>query len=451
AEPMTLARTSKSAAAVLLLAAALLGCRTPSPEAGISSQRPVVARPERPGICRDVPAGASLQASIDAAPQSSSLCLAPGVYLGPLRIARSLSLFGGRDSVVRSNGSGTTISVDAPGTRLLGFTVDGSGHRFDTDDAAVHVQADDVVVDGLRIVRATFGVLVERAKRVHLHGNEIEGDTRSPAGLRGDAIRLWETRDSLVDDNHVRGSRDVAVWYAPHNVFRRNLFEHGRYGTHFMYSHDNLVQDCELRSNVVGVFVMYSRNVRIEGSRFIDASGAAGMGVGLKESGNITLRDNWFVHDTAALYVDTSPLNLGDHDDVVGNRFLLSETAVVFHGRAKGNAFRDNSFAQNRAQVVVEGGGDALESPWSGNAFDDYQGYDLDGDGRGDVPYAVRSLSLDLQARYPELAFFADSSALAIVEAVGRLVPLATPHTLVLDPRPRLFEPSVPTRRRDEG
>ncbi|MBW1875893.1 MAG: hypothetical protein JRI98_11075 [Deltaproteobacteria bacterium] len=50
--------------------------------------------------------------------------------------------------MIRSSGEGTTIEMEADGCALLGVTVDGSGGRFDTLDAAVHVVADDVRVQG---------------------------------------------------------------------------------------------------------------------------------------------------------------------------------------------------------------------------------------------------------------------------------------------------------------
>jgi nitrous oxidase accessory protein len=86
----------------------------------------------------------------------------------------------------------------------------------------------------------------------------------------------------------------------------------------------------------------------------------------------------------------------------------------------------------------VAGGGDARGAEWSGNAFDDYAGYDLDRDGVGDVPYELRSLTSDLVAGRPALAFFRGTPALALVEAIGRIVPLFEPRLLLVDPAPRL-------------
>ena len=86
---------------------------------------------------------------------------------------------------------------------------------------------------------------------------------RRHLGLRGDAIRLWETNDSRVERNSVEGSRDLVVWYSSRNVVRGNEVRDGRYGTHFMFSHDNVIEDNRYFGNTVGIFVMYSRGLRI--------------------------------------------------------------------------------------------------------------------------------------------------------------------------------------------
>jgi nitrous oxidase accessory protein len=85
---------------------------------------------------------------------------------------------------------------------------------------------------------------------------------------------------------------------------------------------------------------------------------------------------------------------------------------------------------------VVEGGGDALGIEWDHNDFDDYAGYDLDGDAVGDVPYELRSLSEALVSRYPGLAFFRGSPALAMLSAAGEVLPLFAPKTLLRDAHP---------------
>ncbi len=422
---------------VLALAPALVACAGAGDGTGpeVRSTEP----PPRPDACVAVAAGEPLEAKLDAVPEGTTLCLEPGRYRGPIHVGRRVAIWGPRDAVIETSGVGTTVLVTADGASLAGVTVDGSGGRFDQQDAAVAVkEADGVRVEGVRVVNAVFGILSEKTNRTVIRHNHVEGDPTSPHGMRGDGIRLWETREAIVEGNLVRHSRDMVVWYSPNNRFANNRIEHSRYGTHFMYSGGNVVTDSVYLGNAVGIFVMYSRDIRLEGNDLLDSQGPSGMGLGLKESGNITAVDNRFVHDSVGVYIDTSPLVIGDHDTFERNTFQLCDRAVVFHGRADENELRANAFLSNREQVVVEGGGDALAATFAGNRYDDYQGYDLDGDGVGDVPYEIRSLSGQLTSSHPNLAFFAGTPAIGIVEAIGELVPLFAPQTIMVDPRPRL-------------
>ena len=262
-----------------------------------------------PATCVTVTPHESLQAALDGS--AAALCLAPGHYAGPVRIDRKVTLWGPREAVIGA-GRGTIVTITGAGAQLLGLTVDGTGGSFDQLDAAVKVTGRDIRIEGVTIENAVYGVLVEKSDRVHVIGNHVRGDRDSALGLRGDTIRLWETRDSVIERNFVEDGRDVVVWYSNGNRVIDNRIVRGRYGAHFMYSHDNVVQRNELRGGVVGVFAMYSRGLVLEHNVIVDAAGAAGMGIGIKESGNVTLEHNLLVHDAVGIYIDTSPLQLGD-------------------------------------------------------------------------------------------------------------------------------------------
>ena len=403
------------------------------PEEQVARTSPVT----QPSDCSSV-AERDLQAAIDQAETGSSLCLQPGSYDGPLTIARKLTIWGPSDAVIKSSGQGTTIEVEADGAALLGVTVDGSGGRFDRLDAAVHVVADDVTVQGVRVENAVFGLLVEKANRAHIIGNVVQGPDEGPLGLRGDGIRLWETRDSEVRDNRVIGSRDMVVWYSSDNRLVGNTVVRSRYGTHFMYSHGNHVEGNRYVDNVVGVFIMYSRNVTLRDNLLARSSGPGGMGLGIKESGNLTVSNNAFIANTKAVYMDTSPLEPDDFNTFENNAFFHSEVGVLMHSSEERNAFLSNRFVSNYSQVQVEGGGNALSVEWLGNSFDDYAGYDLDEDGFGDIPYELRRLSSQLQSKYPQLRFFRGAVTLELLDAITSLFPMIEPRTILIDPRPRM-------------
>lgn len=424
--------------AALSLIAAATGCDL-APRAQAPAP-PQIARaaPAAPEGCRRVEGGAALGPLLTDAKPGDAFCLAPGTYTGPLTIRGGVTLWGPADAVIRSTGKGTTVELEGERPRLLGVTVDGSGGRFDTLDAAVHVTGEGGVVEGVEVVHATFGILVEKAKHAEIRGNVVRGDPAAPLGMRGDGIRLWETHDSTVEQNLVTDSRDVVVWYSRKNALRKNHVLRSRYGTHFMYSHESSAEDSVYVGNEVGVFVMYSRGIQLHRNVLANGVGAAGMGLGMKESGDLTATRNLFLHNTIGLYLDSSPVQQNEHNRFEENVLRLHEAAVVFHGTERNNTFERNTLRDNQAQIRVEGRTHGLETAWVGNHFDDYQGYDLDRDGVGDVPYELQNLSDELIGRHPSLAFFRGAPALSLVSVAGEILPVFAPKVLIRDPAPRV-------------
>ncbi|MCC7069828.1 MAG: nitrous oxide reductase family maturation protein NosD [Deltaproteobacteria bacterium] len=425
---------------VLLAGLALSGCAeaAAATAAPLAAPRAPLSLPPRPAPCLDVRAGEHLQPILDAAREGDAICLAPGSYAAPVSVPPGVTLWGPSDAVIRSDGRGTTVTLRSR-DRLLGLTVDGSGTRFDVLDAAIKLdKGEDVTIEGVTIERATFGILIEQAKRVTLVGNHVIGNGSTALGLRGDGIRLWETYDSLVERNLVEQSRDLVVWYSSRNVLKDNEVRHGRYGTHFMYSHGNRVERCRYLHNEVGIFIMYSRDIVVTNNTMLGATGAAGMGIGLKESGNARIEDNTLVDNTIGLFLDNSPITLGELNRFNRNVVRLGDVGISFLSTTHDNEFRDNELRDNHHSVRVESGGDALGLVWDGNLFDDYVGYDLDGDAIGDVPYELTDLGNALEAQNADLAFLRGTPALGLVSLAGHVVPLFTPKPVLRDPHPRL-------------
>ncbi len=398
--------------------------------------------PACPATARTAPAGVALQPLLDALPAGAVLCLLPGDHDGPLVIHSPLTLLGPGSAVIRSDGQGTTVRVLASHAVLRGFTVDGSGKRYDKMDAAVYVRGDSVEVRGLTIQHALFGLVAEQSRGVTFAENHVVGDPDLAVGIRGDGIRFWEVRGSAVLGNRLEDSRDIVIWYSPGNRIAGNTVVRSRYATHFMYSSDCVVEDNHYSGNIVGVFIMYSRDIVLRGNVITDNTVADGMGLGVKESGNITVERNRFVRDNQCVYLDTSPFREGDSMLVRLNTFALCNAAVTFHSSETHNTFAANAFQGNQSQVVVEGRGNARGVSWAGNYFDDYRGYDLDGDGFGDVAYELRSLSERLVSEHPALAFFRGTMALALVDVAAQVLPVLQPETLMADPHPRMTRPA---------
>jgi nitrous oxidase accessory protein len=234
--------------------------------------------------------------------------------------------------------------------------------------------------------------------------------------------------------------RDVVVWYSRRVLLEGNSVRHSRYGSHFMYAHDAIVRDSHIEDNVVGIFVMYSARMQLERNVLAGARGAAGVGIGFKESDAVRAQDNWIVANTTGVYLDETPRSVDASVFFHGNHLALNDVALRFHGVRESLHFDANAFEHNTTLVDVEGGGDALIAQFEHNYFSDYAGYDLNHDGVGDLAYQVKRLSGDLVAAHPTLAFFHGTAAMSLLDAVATAVPVFASRLLIEDKQPSFTE-----------
>jgi nitrous oxidase accessory protein len=82
----------------------------------------------------------------------------------------------------------------------------------------------------------------------------------------------------------------------------------------------------------------------------------------------------------------------------------------------------------------------AYDQEWSGNFWSDYVGWDVDGNGVGDVPYRSNTLVDDLLARYPLAKLLLASPALQVLAVAERQFPVITVPKGV-DASPRMSPP----------
>jgi len=377
-----------------------------------------------------------LQSLIDATPEGGVLRLSPGSYQGRVVIRKPMVVEGGGDVTIDAGGKGTVIKIEADGVTVRGLRLVGSGENHDRLDAGVQIRGDGNVIADNVIEDCLFGVDVQQA-----NGNTIEGNRISSKpldlGLRGDSVRLWYARENRIVGNEITGVRDMVVWYSADNVIARNRATGGRYALHFMYSRENLVEENVYVDNIVGVFLMYSDGVVLRRNRIMKALGPTGMGVGFKESSNVVLEENSIIYCSTGIYLDVSPYQPDTVNRFSRNRFSYNGVAILFHNDWSGNSFRDNDFRGNFTQVAVRGGGGANRNEWVGNHWDDYRGFDRDGDDRGDTPYEVYSYADEIWMDIPSTAFFRGSPLFEAIHFLDRLAPFSEPTLVLRDEVPR--------------
>lgn len=432
-----------------IAAAILIALGTMRPAAGGARSQPLTPLPDAGPRAREIPAGAAiaetpeqLSAMLADAGGPAEIWLRPRVYRGDFAVRRPLALRGARGAVIEGIGASTVLTIDARDVTVENVVIRHSGRRHTAEDAGIKAKGERVRLADLRVEDTLFGVTLQLCQHCTVERVHVEGPGDG-AELRGDGIKLWESNDSTVRGCTVDRSRDVVVWYAKRVLLEGNTVRRSRYGTHFMHASDSVVRDSRIHDNVVGVFVMYSTNLVVEGNVLAGARGAAGVGLGFKESDKIDLRRNWLVANTTGTYLDHTPRTPDAKVIFEGNVIALNDVALRVLGEQGGAEFRGNDFHENAVVVEADGGGNALSVSFAGNHFTDYAGYDLDRDGRGDVAYEVAALSGEITDAHPDLKFFHGTAAMGLVDAIARAVPVFAKRKLLVDPSPAAHAPKV--------
>ncbi len=359
---------------------------------------------------------------------------------GDFEANRGVALHGCDGAVLRGTGRGTVLKLKGDDVLVEDLRFENSGARVSAEDGALKITGKNAVVRRVVVSDTLYGIAFEACHGCLLEDAEISGRSEIEENQRGDGIKLWEAHDSTVRRVKVSGVRDVVVWYSRHVTLEDNRITAGRYGTHFMYAHDSTVRRSVLRNNTVGIFVMYSARVLAEDNELSGARGPAGMGIGFKESDAVTLRRNQLVANTTGVYLDYTPRDPKQPVIFEDNLLALNAVALRTHSSEHGARFARNDFLDNDALVEVDGNGDALGVDFENNHWASYAGYDLDGNGVGDVPFQVKRLSSTLTDAHPELRWFHGTAAFGLYDAVARALPYFT-STLLLEDRAPAIRP----------
>lgn len=384
----------------------------------------------------------TLQEAIATAPPGATLEVQGGIYYGPLVIDKPLTLIGVGGPVLDGRGRGTVVRITAPHVTLRGFVIRNSGRSLDHEDAGILVEgASEVTLEDNRLEGVLFGIYLKDTPRARIRNNHVIG-LDVPEAERGDAIRLWYSPDALIEGNRTLRGRDVIIWFSDRTVLRGNRFEGGRYGIHYMYCNESRIEGNVLRGNFVGAYVMYSRGMTFRGNRFLQQRGPSGYGLAFKDSDEIRVEGNLFFDNTAAIFLDNTPRTERSPVEFVGNGIAYNGIGVLALPMVRGVTFRGNVFWENEPQAAVQGEGDLMANDWRGNFWSDYAGFDVDGDGVGDVPYRSRRVFESLADQVPLLRFFWGTPAAQALETAALLFPFFEPRVRLEDPTPRMRPPA---------
>jgi len=353
-----------------------------------------------------------------------TLRLGPGVHPGPLVLTRPTVVVGAPGAVLRGDGHGTVLVVQAPGSVVRGIVIEGSGHDPDAYDAGVRIAADSVTLEDLTIRDVLFGVYVQQARDVVLRRLAITGSPAERESDRGDGISFYDSRAILAEGNRIASVRDgIYFSYTDSVVVRDNRVSHVRFGLHYMFSHANRFDHNVFTDNAAGAVIMNSRNVTITNNVFAWNAGSRSYGLVLQAATEPIVQGNTFVGNGVGAFFD-NVIRGRFADNLVASNWLglqlfaNSEATVVTGNAVVGNTFDASGGGSAGAYALCQKG---RGNYWSAAATD---GYDLDGDGVLDAPHAVSSPLAELALTRDNLRPLLDSPAARALAWAERTFPV---------------------------
>ena len=381
-----------------------------------------------------------LQDAIDKAPVGSILKLPAGVYKGSIIINKPITIIGKEDNVViDGEGNGTVITVKGSFITLKNLKITGSGDRHENLDAAIKISdGKQCEITDCTIDDCLFGIDMQMMKNSIVSNNWIKSKDVD-LGLRGDGLRLWYSNDNIIKGNTLYKSRDMVVWYSHGNTIEDNTGEYCRYSLHFMYAGKNLVKNNHYSFNSVGIFFMYSQDTVAIGNVVKSSQGATGMGIGLKDATNFTLKNNTVLYCAQGMYIDRSPFEPDTHNWIIGNKILYNSEALHFHSLSENNIIKENVIMGNIEDIVNDSRGSKTnENEIAMNYWDKYEGFDRDGDNIGDTPHKVYQYADQLWVYNPDVKFFYASPVISLLNFLAKLAPFTKPLFLMEDKQPKV-------------
>ena len=368
----------------------------------------------------------TIQSAIAMVARGGTIIVHPGTYTDTtIVVSRPVSIIGDRYPVLDGAKRWQIMTVTADSVTVRGLQFRNVGIAFTEDLAAIKVvRASDCVISENRIDNAFFGIYLQEAQRCMVDRNVIRG-TRLRDATSGNGIHLWHSRDITIADNQVTGHRDGIYFeftreaHVRGNTSADNL----RYGLHFMFSDSCDYEKNTFRHNGAGVAVMYTHHVRMVGNHFIDNRGSSSYGLLLKDISDSQLIDNTFANNTTALDADGATRLLAQHNTFLNNGWALRLQSSTEDARFIGNNFAGNTFDVTTNSL-------STTTTFTDNYWSGYEGYDLNHDGRGDVPHHPVRLTSVIVAKYEPSLILLRSNFLALMDAAERVFPALTPAAL---------------------
>lgn len=360
--------------------------------------------------------------ALQAASPGYTIRVMPGEYLGNIELKIPVTLEGAGLPVISGNGSGSVITVLANNCTVRGFRIRNSGYDLQNEDSGILIRSDQNVIEQNQLDDVLYGIYLFHATRNIIKNNSIHGRPNLDIGDRGAGLHLWNSPDNVLDGNVISECRDgMYIQNSPGSHIRKNNVSKVRYGVHYMYSDSNTFELNTFTNNIAGAAIMYSRKIVFRKNLFLHNRGFSSFGILFQDCNECLAEENFVIDNGTGIFME-AVLNSQFRKNV----FAENSIAIQIFSNSSKNTIVENNFVENLSPLQVIGR--KTTTIWSengkGNYWSDYDGYDLDANGIGDVPHKVQNIFEYMEGNFPRLRLYLSSPAARSIAMAERLFPI---------------------------
>jgi nitrous oxidase accessory protein len=343
----------------------------------------------------------------------------------PIVVNKSIVLMGLQTPVLDGNLKHEIMIIEADGVVVEGFHFRNSGFSGYEDVAGLRLmQCRDVTVRNNRFTNTFFGVYGQHAVSCIIRNNTFISSALDET-ISGNGIHCWKSDSMIIKGNRVQGHRDgIYFEFVTNSLIEGNTTTgNARYGLHFMFSNDDTYVNNEFNDNGAGVAVMYSKRVTMLHNRFLKNTGTSAYGILLKDISDSHIAGNLFEDNTVGIFMEGSSRIVLSQNQFTANGWAMRMQASCDDIKLSRSNFERNSFD-------VSTNGSLVLNKFDYNYWDKYQGYDLDKNGIGDVPFRPTSLFSMITERNAAAMMLFRSAIVSLIDKAEKVLPGITPEAL---------------------
>jgi nitrous oxidase accessory protein len=368
----------------------------------------------------------TIKRAIEVAQPGDTILVKPGTYReGNIILEKSIVLMGEGFPVLDGENKVEILTVHTSNAVISGFKFIDTGIASIHDLAAIKLlDSEKITIQNNQFENTFFGIYLANSSNIWIEKNQLKSDAEAEHQI-GNGIHLWKCKHITIDNNKVQGFRDGIYFEFVTNSLVTNNYSEGnlRYGLHFMFSHNDEYRNNTFVNNGAGVAVMYTKGVIMIGNTFQRNWGSSSYGLLLKDISDSRVESNRFLENSVAVVMEGS-----SRIHFSKNEFKSNGFAVRLQASCDDNVFEKNNFSSNTFDMVTNGS--LVLNTINHNYWDRYEGYDLDRNSIGDVPYRPVSLYGMIIEQIPSAVLLWRSFFVFLIDRAEKAMPAITPENL---------------------